>query len=342
MFAITADRRPNSARTARQPPPGTRRPWAFWRSPEGQPGWARPALLAVALLAAVLYTWNITTSGYALYYSNAVRSMSVSWKALLFGALDPAATVTTDKIAGAFVPQALAVKVFGFHEWALTLPQCVEGVASVLVMYRVVRRWTGPEAGIAAAGLLAFTPVLASVFGHAMEDGALTLCLVMAADRYQCAVRDARPRALLAAGIWIGLGFQMKMMQAWLIVPALAVGYLVAAPVRLRRRVAHTAAAGAACLAVSLTWVAMMTVVPAEDRPYVDGSTNNSAFAMVFGYNGLERFGIDVPGSAAEFGSRPPGAGPGGPPGAPAPGGPAPGAPAPGAPAPGGPPATAP
>ncbi|KPH97279.1 hypothetical protein OK074_6565, partial [Actinobacteria bacterium OK074] len=261
----------------------------FWRSPAGQPRWARPALLGVAALAALLYAWNITSSGYALYYSLAARSMSVSWKAFLFTSLDPASTITLDKIGGFLWPQALSARVFGFHAWSLTLPQCVMGVITVLVLYRVVRRWQGPAAGLLAAGLLALTPVLASLFGHAMEDGALVMCLVLAADQYQRAVATARLRSLLLSGLWIGLGFQAKMMAAWIVVPALLVGYLVAAPVRLRRRLGQLAVAGVVLFAVSLSWVALMTFTPKADRPYADGSTNNSAFAMVFGYNGFNR-----------------------------------------------------
>jgi 4-amino-4-deoxy-L-arabinose transferase-like glycosyltransferase len=273
-----------------------------WRSPADQPGWARPVLLLIAAVAALLYSWNITSSGYALYYSDAVKSMSVSWKALLFGAMDPGATITPDKIPGSFVPQALSARVFGFHEWSVTLPQVIEGVVCVLVMYRVVRRWAGPKAGIIAAGLFTFTPVVASMFGHSMEDGALTFCLVLAADCYQRAVLDARLRSLVFSGVWVGLGFQAKMMQAWMVLPALAVGYLVAAPAQLRRRVAQLLVAGVVCAAVSLSWVALVTLVPAKDRPYVDGSTDNSAVAMVFGYNGLERFGIHVTGSVPAMG----------------------------------------
>lgn len=262
----------------------------FWRSPAGQPRWARPALLAVAALAALLYARNITGSGYAPYYSVAARSMSVSWKAFVFTAFDPAATITLDKIGGFLWPQALSARLFGFHPWALTLPQCVEGVVSVLVMYRMVRRWQGAVAGLVAAGLLTMTPVAASMFGHAMLDGSVTMCLVLAADQYQKAVMTGRPGPLTLAGLWIGLGFQAKMMEAWIIVPALAVGYAVAAPHRLRRRLGQLLTAGAVLLAVSLSWVALMTFTPESSRPYADGTTNNSAFAMVFGYNGLDRF----------------------------------------------------
>jgi 4-amino-4-deoxy-L-arabinose transferase-like glycosyltransferase len=271
--------------------------WVFWRSPPGQPGWARPCLLGIAAAAAVVYARNLPDAGFAFYYSTAVKSMSVSWQAFFYGGFDPAATITIDKLAGSFVPQALSARVFGFHAWSLALPQVVEGVVAVLVMYRVVRRWAGVTAGLLAAAIFAFTPVVASMFGHSMEDGALTLCLVLAADSWQRAVTGARLRSLVWAGVWVGVGFQAKMLQAWMIVPALAAGYLLAAPARLRARLWHLGVAGAVMLAVSLSWIALYTFTPAPSRPYIDGTTNNSAAAMVFGYNALERFNVRVPGA---------------------------------------------
>jgi 4-amino-4-deoxy-L-arabinose transferase-like glycosyltransferase len=169
-------------------------------------------------------------------------------------------------------------------------------------MYRVVRRWAGPAAGLLAAGIFAATPIAASMFGHSMEDGALTMCLVLAADSWQRAVMEGRLRSLCWAGVWVGLGFQAKMLQAWIILPALGLGYLLAAPGGLIRRLGQLGVAGLVMLAVSLSWIALYTFTPAADRPYVDGSTNNSAVAMVFGYNGVERFGISFPGSVASFG----------------------------------------
>ena len=274
-----------------------RRRWEIWRSPEGQPAWARPVLLGIAAVAAFLYAWNITQAGLAPFYSVAVKSMSESWKAFFYGAFDPKATITIDKLAGSFLPQALSARIFGFHPWSLALPQVIEGVISVLVMYRVVRRWAGVMPGLLAAALFTLTPIAASMFGHSMEDGALTLCLVLAADAYQRAVMEARLRSLIWSGVWVGLGFQAKMMQAWMILPALAIGYLIAAPAPLRRRIGQLSVAGVVMLAVSLSWIALYTFTPASDRPYVDGSTDNSAAAMVFGYNGLERFGISIPGA---------------------------------------------
>jgi len=283
---------------AGQPAPGRPRPrWQLWRSPDGQPPWARPTLLVVAAVAAALYAWNIRQAGLAPFYSVAVKSMSVSWKAFIFGAFDPKATITIDKLAGSFLPQALSARIFGYSAWSLALPQVIEGVISVLVVYRVVRRWAGVMPGLVAAGIFTLTPIAASMFGHSMEDGALTMCLILAADAYQRAVMEARLRSLVLAGVWVGLGFQTKMLEAWMVLPAFAVAYLVAAPTGLGRRLWQLGVAGVVMLAVSLSWIALYTFTPAADRPWVDGSTNNSAIAMVFGYNGLERFGISFPGA---------------------------------------------
>ena len=275
--------------------------WEFWKSPKDQPAWARPALLGIAAVATLLYARNIANAGFEGFYSVAVKSMSVSWKAFFYGAFDPKATITLDKLAGSFVPQAISARIFGFHAWSLALPQVIEGVVSVLVMYRVVRRWAGPEAGLLGAGIFALTPVCVSMFGHSMEDGLLTMCLVLAADSCQRAMLEGRLRSLLWAAFWVGVGFQAKMMQAWIAAPALAAGYLYSAPLPFARRLRDAGIAGAACLAVSLSWIALYELTPAHDRPYIDGSTNNSAISMVFGYNGLERFGVSFPGSVASM-----------------------------------------
>ncbi|MEU5264290.1 glycosyltransferase family 39 protein [Amycolatopsis sp. NPDC021455] len=283
------------------PVPGGGSPrWAVWRSPSGQPRWARPALLGIAFVAAVLYAWNLASVDFAPMYSNVAKSMSESWKAFFYGTVDAQGTYALDKLAGSFAPQAISARIFGYHPWSLALPQVIEGVVSVLVMYRVVRRWAGVVPGLLAAGIFTLTPVAASMFGHSMEDGALVMCLVLAVDAYQRAVLEGRLRSLVWAGVWVGIGFQAKMLQAWTILPALAVGYLLTAPVETRRRLQHLGIAGVVTLAVSLSWIALYTLTPDGSRPYVAGTTNGSAAAMVFGYNGLSRVGIDLPG-AKEF-----------------------------------------
>jgi 4-amino-4-deoxy-L-arabinose transferase-like glycosyltransferase len=240
----------------------------FWQSPADQPRWARPALLCIAAVAAVLYAWNIQRSGFAYYYAVAVKSMSVSWRAFCFGALDPGATITLDKLAGSFIPQALSARLFGYHQWSLTLPQVIEGVVSVLAMYRLVRHWFGSAAGLLAAALFALTPIAAAMFGRPMEDGALTMCLVLAADAFVRALAEARLRSLILSGVWVGLGFQAKMLQAWMVLPAMALAYLFAAPVTWRRRFAHLSLAGGVMsVSTCREWCRRSSTIQATRRP---------------------------------------------------------------------------
>jgi hypothetical protein len=123
----------------------------FWRSPSDQPSWARPVLLGVACLAGLAYAWGSDNANLEPFYGGAARSMSNSWHDFLFGAFDPAGTVTVDKLPGALWLQALSLRILGFRVWAVVLPQILEGVATILVLYRAVRRLVGPVAGITAA-----------------------------------------------------------------------------------------------------------------------------------------------------------------------------------------------
>ena len=274
--------------------------WRFWRSPADQPGWARPVLLLVAALAALSYAWGINDATLETFYGAAVRSMSQSWHNFFFGAFDPWGTVTVDKLPGAFWVQALSVRVFGFHVWSVVLPQAVEGTLTVLVLYRAVRRVAGAGAGLAAAAVLAATPVTILLNRGNISDSLLILLLVLAADAATAAFTTGRLAHLLVAGVWVGLAFQAKMLQAWLVLPALFLAYLLAAPApALSRRVAHVALAALVALGVSLSWMLVVTLVPAHDRPYADGSCNNSVFSQVFLYNGTDRITgttLDQPG----------------------------------------------
>jgi 4-amino-4-deoxy-L-arabinose transferase-like glycosyltransferase len=255
-----------------------------------QPAYARPALLCITVLAAALYAWGINHSQYHTFYANAVRSMTESWKAFFYGSFDPGNSITLDKLPGFLWPQALSARIFGFHPWALTLPQVIEGVASLLVLHRVVRRWAGVNAALIAATAFLLTPVAVGLFRSAVEDPAFTLCVLLAADATQRAAQDGRLRPLLLAGVWVGLGFQAKMLEAWAVLPALAVVYLTSAPIPLRKRLARLGLSAVVMTAVSASWILAVTLTPAKDRPYVDGTTDNSAFSMVVGYNFLNRF----------------------------------------------------
>jgi 4-amino-4-deoxy-L-arabinose transferase-like glycosyltransferase len=285
---------PGTAPTAASAPSRWQRIRTPWRSPADQPDWARPALLTIAVVAAVAYGWGMAGASVEPFYGAAARSMSESWHDFIFGAFDPAGIVTVDKLPGALWLQALSLRIFGFHIWALILPQVIEGAATILVLYRAVRRLAGPAAGLASAAVLAVTPVTVLLNRGNISDSLLILLLVLAADATSAALLSGSLRQLLIAGVWVGLAFQAKMIQAWLVLPALAAAYLLAAPAaRLRTRCAHVAAAGLVTVLVSLAWMTAVSLVPAHDRPYVDGSRNDSVYTQVFSYNGVDRLAGD-------------------------------------------------
>ena len=262
------------------------------------PRWALAILFGIAALAATLYSWNLSHREFHGYYAMAIRSMTESWRAFIFGALDPASFVTVDKLPGFLWPEAISTRIFGFHPWAIVLPQVIAGVVTTLVLYKVVNQWSGPVAGLLAAGIFAFTPITAAAFGHAVtEDPMMTMFLVLAADGYQRAANTARLRPLLLSGVWVGVAFHAKMLQAWAVLPALGRAYLIVAPAPMKARLRHLATAGVVVVVVSAFWMALVTLTPKSQRPYVDSTTNDSAVAMVIGYNGLTRFGVHIDGA---------------------------------------------
>ena len=274
--------------------------WKFWRSPPDQPVWARPCLLIVAALAVFSYGWAMNGDMLETFYGGAVRSMALNWHNFFFGAFDPWGTVSVDKLPGAFWVQALSIRLFGFHVWAMVLPQAVEGALTVLVLFRVVRRIAGPAGGLAASIALAVTPVTILLNRGNISDSLLILLLVLAADAATKAFTEGRLAPLVMSSVWVGLAFQTKMLQAWLVLPALYLAYILAAPaLSLARRCGHAALAGVVVVVVSLSWMSVVSLVPAHDRPYVDGSCNNSVFSQVFLYNGADRLTgkvLDQPG----------------------------------------------
>src|SRR5580700_5575645 len=197
--------------------PGWRRYLTPWRSPADQPAWARPALLAIAVVAAVGYSWAMAGASVEPFYGAAARSMSESWHDFIFGAFDPAGTVTVDKLPGALWLQALSLRLFGFHIWALVLPQVAEGVLTVLVLYRAVRRVAGAGAGLLAAVVMMSSPIVILLDRGNISDSLLILLLVLAADATIRACHTGHVRSLLWAGALVGFAFQAKMLQAWIV-----------------------------------------------------------------------------------------------------------------------------
>ena len=271
-------------------------------SPDRRRRWPRYAALAlIAVLAGLAYGWAANADLLEFYYAAAVRSMSTSWHNFVFAAVDPAGTVSLDKLPGAFWLQALAVRGFGFHTWVIILPQVVEGVLTVLVLYRAVSRLATPTAGLIAAAVVAVSPATVALNRGNISDSLMILLLVLAADSVSAAIagtargwRGTQARLILAA-FWVGLAFQAKMIEAWLVLPAFGLAYLLDGPGPLARRIRQLVVAGIVAGIVSLAWMTAVSLVPAADRPYADGSSNDSVYAQVFVYNGFGRFGDQTP-----------------------------------------------
>ncbi len=279
------------------------------------------ALATVLLLALGLYTFRLDQNGFGNpYYAAAVKSMLQSWHHFFFVSFDPGGFVSVDKPPLGLWVQVVSAKLFGFSGLSLLLPQAVASVVSIAVVCGLVRRSFGPLAGLLAALAQALTPITVAAARNNTSDVVLVLILLLAAGAVLRATETGRLRWLVLGAALVGAGFNVKMLEAFLPLPAYYLEYLVAARRSWRARLAHLSVATIVLLGVSLSWAAVVDLTPADQRPYVGSSADNTVRNLIFGYNGMTRLlGMFGPG------------GPGGPP--PQPGGDPPGSAAPGAPA---------
>jgi 4-amino-4-deoxy-L-arabinose transferase-like glycosyltransferase len=276
----------------------------------GRAAWERPALVAVLVATAVLYLWGLGASGWAnSFYSAAVQAGSVSWKAFLFGSFDAANAITVDKPPAALWIMALSVRVFGLSSWSILVPQAMMGVGTVAAVWYAVRRWFSAGAALLAAIVMALTPVAVLMFRFNNPDALLTLLMTLAAITTLRGIEDGRRRWVVATGALIGLGFLAKQLQVMLLVPPLAIAWLVAAKGTFRRRLADLLIAGAAIVTSAGWWVALVELWPAGSRPWIGGSQTNSILELTFGYNGLGRITGNEVGSVTGGGGGPAGGG---------------------------------
>ncbi|MFR0358583.1 ArnT family glycosyltransferase [Streptomyces sediminimaris] len=262
------------------------------------PRWVRPAFLGLLAATLLSYLYDLSASGYAnSFYSAAVQAGSRSWKAFFFGSLDAGNAITVDKPPASLWPMELSVRLFGLNSWAILVPEVLMGVATVAVVYAGVRRRFSPEAGLIAGAVLALTPVAALMFRFNNPDAMLALLMAVACYLVVRAVEDGRTKWLVWAGVAIGFAFLAKTLQAFLILPPLAIVHAVCAPVPVKRRLGQLAAATGALILSGGWWVAIVELWPASSRPYIGGSQNNSFLELTFGYNGFGRLSGDETGS---------------------------------------------
>ncbi len=268
------------------------------------PAWVRPSLLLLLVSTAVAYLWALGDSGWAnSFYSAAVQAGTKSWKAFFFGSSDSSNFITVDKPPASLWVMEISARLFGLNSWSILVPQALEGVASVGLLYATVRRWFRPSAALLAGAVMACTPVAVLMFRYNNPDALLVFLLVLAAYATVRALERASTLWLVLATSAVGLGFTTKMLQAFLVLPAIVLVYLLAAPTPLGRRLRQVLVAGVALVVSAGWWVAAVTLTPAADRPYIGGSQDNSLLNLIFGYNGLGRLSGNESGSVGGAGA---------------------------------------
>jgi 4-amino-4-deoxy-L-arabinose transferase-like glycosyltransferase len=285
-------------------PPGQSASLGRPATPE-RPTWIRPSVAGLLIATAVLYLWGLGASGWAnSFYSAAAQAGSASWKAMFFGSSDASNSITVDKTPASLWIMALSVRIFGLSSWSILVPQALEGVAAVGVLYLAVRRTSGAMAGLIAGAVLAVTPVAALMFRFNNPDALLVLLMTAGGYCLIRALETASTKWLALVGVLTGFGFLTKMLQALLVVPAFALVYLIAAPTPVRRRIVQLLAAGGALVASAGWWIAIVELTPAKYRPYIGGSQHNSILELTLGYNGLGRLTGNETGSVGGGGGR--------------------------------------
>ncbi|USQ88470.1 glycosyltransferase family 39 protein [Streptomyces phaeoluteigriseus] len=277
--------RPPSTATPGSPP--TSSPAA--PPPDKAPRWSLPALLAILVLAAVLYGWNLSGSGLNSFYSAAVLSGTQSWKAWFFGSLDAGNFLTVDKPPFALMVMGLSCRVFGFGTWQMMLPLILTALGTIWILHSCVKRVWGHGAATVAALALALTPITVAINRDNNPDTLLVFLMVGGAALALRAVHNGRLLPLLGSAACFGLAFNTKMLQGYIALPAVFAVYLYAAKPKLVKRLVNLAAAAVVLAVSSFWWAAAVSLVPADERPYIGGSTDGTAWNLIMGYNGLGR-----------------------------------------------------
>ncbi len=272
---------------------------------------AKPELVALLVAAGLLYLWGLSKNGMANeYYAATVRSMASSWHNFIYGSFDMNGVMTVDKPPMAMWAQALSVKVFGFSSLAILVPQALMGVASVALTYDIVSRRFGRWPAAAAGAVLALTPMTVAISRHNNPDALLILLCVAAIWFTVRALEDGKTRWILLGGAAVGAAFTTKMGAALLVVPAIGAAYLWSAPVARGRAFMQLLWGLAVMVVVAGAWPLLMALTPAASRPWISGTTDNSIWSLISGYNGLGRLNGQTGGPGGGMGG--PGGGAGG------------------------------
>lgn len=247
-------------------------------------------LFGIMLLSAGLHFYNINAIGDAnTYYTAAVKSMLQSWHNFFFVAAEPGGSVSVDKPPlGLWIETAFAA-VLGIKGWVVSLPNILVGIFSIPLLYSMVRKQTNEVAGLVAGLVMAMTPIFVATNRNNTMDGMLVFTLLVAAWTFIKASEQGSLRWLLLGGILVGLGFNIKMMQAFLPLPVFYTLYYFTAKIPWGRKLLHLILTTVLLLGVSFAWVIEVDLTPADQRPYIGSSDNNTVMGLIFGHNGISR-----------------------------------------------------
>lgn len=247
-------------------------------------------LALTMLLSAFLNGYDIWKDKVAnAYYTTAVASMLRSFHNFFFGSLDPGGFVTVDKPPVTFWIQTISASIFGLHGWSVILPQALAGIGSVLLIYWLVKPSFGLAAARIAALALACTPIAASVSRTNNIDSMLVFTLLLGTCLLFRGLKKNRIWNVIGAFAVVGAGFNMKMLQAYMVLPAFYLFYWIAANTGWKKKIAVLSGATAVLLLVSLSWAVTVDSIPQDQRPYIGSSKTNSVLELAFGYNGISR-----------------------------------------------------
>lgn len=251
------------------------------------------AISIILIFSAVLNFANIGIEGYAnTYYAAGVKSMLMNLKNFFFVSFDPSGFVTIDKPPLGFWIQTISAKIFGFSGWSIILPQALAGVISVWLMYYLVKRTFGSIPALIAALSLTVTPIFVAASRNNTIDNLLVLALLAACLAVSKAAEEGKFSYLILSLVFVGIGFNIKMVEAYMAAPAIYITYLLSSKLSLKKRIQHLVLGSIVLLGVSFSWALAVDLMPAANRPFVGSSTNNSVMELIIGHNGLERIGL--------------------------------------------------
>ncbi|MBW9171579.1 glycosyltransferase family 39 protein [Clostridium estertheticum] len=250
-------------------------------------------LALILLLSAVLNFANIGIEGFAnTFYAAGVKSMMMNLKNFFFASFDPSGFVTIDKPPLGLMIQTISSKIFGFSGWSVILPQAVAGVISVWLIYYLVKRSFGSLAGLIAALCLAVTPIFVAASRNNTIDNLLVLCLLLACWALFIAAEKGKFKFLILSLFIVGIGFNIKMVEAYMLAPAIYITYLLSSALPFKKKIKHLLLGTIVLFVVSLSWAVVADLVPTGDRPFIGSSTNNTVMELIIGHNGLQRIGV--------------------------------------------------